>query len=303
MLNTASILTDLKTDLRDPDCEPDPLTCDECKVNSVPWFWNLGRSSRPNSRQYFEPCWMNPRTCAACNEKKKLKQNDDPMLRLKNSGIPDRYNSLTTYNPCLQAKGEDWDAFRARIPWGILGVPLLSRDDYMGAIGWQPDNGWMLIEGRPGTGKTAVACAVVSTLLLEPQRIGRALSAIYESESGIYDAIRQSKHLDPDQRNIAREARTTGILIIDDLGSSNETPGWCKDVLQSIIMHRYDKRLPTICTTNLTTQNLEKMYGERTVSRIMDSVGPMHLKFNNETWRSSGLKVQTVSRMQNKSGF
>jgi DNA replication protein DnaC len=160
-----------------------------------------------------------------------------------------------------------------------------------------------LIEGRPGTGKTAVACAVVSTLLLEPQPVGKAMTAIYESEAGIYDAIRQSKHLEADQRNIAKEARNVRVLIIDDLGSQNETPGWCKDVLQSIIMHRYDKRLPTICTTNLSTQNLEKMYGERTVSRIMDSVGPMHVKFNNETWRSSGSNPRTVSKSQNKSGF
>jgi len=62
--------------------------------------------------------------------------------------------------------------------------------------------------------------------------------------------------------------RTSPILILDDLGAHSSTP-WAEEKLFQLINHRYNHRLPTVITTNLTMDELDRL-DERLASRLAD---------------------------------
>jgi DNA replication protein DnaC len=39
------------------------------------------------------------------------------------------------------------------------------------------------------------------------------------------------------------------VLLLDDLGAGRTTP-WAQDVMHDVLAHRYNRRLPTLMTTN-----------------------------------------------------
>lgn len=63
------------------------------------------------------------------------------------------------------------------------------------------------------------------------------------------------------------------FLMLDDIGSMQITE-WKKDVLLQVIDERYESLKPTVFTSNLTREELTKLLGIRTASRLFsgDSV-------------------------------
>ena len=59
--------------------------------------------------------------------------------------------------------------------------------------------------------------------------------------------------------------RTAPLLILDDLGAHSSTP-WAEEKLYQLVNYRYNHRLPTVITTNLTLDELD----ERLASRLAD---------------------------------
>lgn len=79
-----------------------------------------------------------------------------------------------------------------------------------------------------------------------------------------------------DERDRILKAR---FLVIDDLASEDATPR-TKSVISYAISTRYDDRLPTVITANLTRREMEDRYGGRLMDRlfcagtIVDCDGP-----------------------------
>ena len=122
---------------------------------------------------------------------------------------------------------------------------------------------WLLIQGAVGAGKTHLA--IEYGLSLSDPRQLRFVSWPQFMEDR-KRSIGNADVVDP-----LREAqRWAGLLILDDLGA--ETPGtWAQESANLILSHRYNEALRTILTTNLTNEQLEKLYGERVTSRIAGS--------------------------------
>ena len=66
------------------------------------------------------------------------------------------------------------------------------------------------------------------------------------------------------------------LLFIDDLGEERDerSPDW----LQAVVKGRDDNARPILMTTNLTTDELEKRYGGRVVSRLYGSGGVIEMQ-------------------------
>lgn len=62
---------------------------------------------------------------------------------------------------------------------------------------------------------------------------------------------------------------TRGILVLDDLGAEGKGSEWNGATLFGIVSARYDAGLPILVTSNLTTRQLDMVYG-RIVSRLQD---------------------------------
>lgn len=121
-------------------------------------------------------------------------------------------------------------------------------------------NGWLLLMGGYGTGKTHLAAAIahevvslgVETLFLTVPDLLDWLRFSYGSEETSYESRFE-------------EIRNIRFLVLDDLGTQNTTP-WAREKLFQIINHRYIHRLPTLITTNLPLSQID----ERISSRLQD---------------------------------
>ncbi len=134
------------------------------------------------------------------------------------------------------------------------------------AAAWEyahrPD-GWLLLIGTNGCGKTHLAAAVANMLLEQDRAVLFTtvpdlldyLRAAYAPTSAVpYDSLYISM-------------REVDVLVLDDLGAQQTTP-WAEEKLFQLINHRYVCRSPTIITTNHI-----RLYSinERIRSRLLDA--------------------------------
>ena len=120
--------------------------------------------------------------------------------------------------------------------------------------------GWLLLMGSYGCGKTHLAAAVANGV------IARGIATLFLTVPDLLDWLRftfQSSEETYEER--FTEIRDIDFLILDDLGTQNTTP-WAKEKLYQIINYRYIKRLPTLITTNVSMMEID----ERISSRLQD---------------------------------
>jgi len=122
-------------------------------------------------------------------------------------------------------------------------------------------NGWLLLTGSFGTGKTHLAAAITH------QAVQSGIESMFLTVPDLLDWLRNSfTSIDMSFEERFEEIRNIHLLVLDDLGTENATP-WVREKIFQIINHRYLNKLPTVITTNLDLQHIE----ERISSRLQDS--------------------------------
>jgi DNA replication protein DnaC len=121
--------------------------------------------------------------------------------------------------------------------------------------------GWLLITGGYGCGKTHLAAAIVNATL-DAGRVGLFLNA-----PDLLDHLRAAFSPDAELSYDALfdRLRNAPLLVIDDLGAQSSTP-WAMEKLFQLMNHRYNLRLPTVITTNQRLDEIEP----RLRSRMQD---------------------------------
>lgn len=121
--------------------------------------------------------------------------------------------------------------------------------------------GWLVYVGQSGCGKTHLAVAIANERQRQRQPV------IFLVVPDLLDYLRST--FAPDSKvtydRLFDEIRTTPLLILDDLGAQVSSP-WAQEKLYQIINYRYNARLPTVITTNVHMEDLER----RLASRLMD---------------------------------
>lgn len=114
----------------------------------------------------------------------------------------------------------------------------------------QPD-GWVILTGQPGCGKTHLAAAIAHYRLLQgdvPMFV--KVSRLLQKVRSTFD---QKSELT--LQDIMSEIENAPLLILDDLFfklSSAWKSEWANEQLFELVDYRYESRLPTIITTTLT---------------------------------------------------
>lgn len=185
------------------------------------------------------------------------------------SGIPKRFLSRTFAN--YQAE----TAAKARV------LKLVSN--YTRRFDAILEEGTSLVLcGRPGTGKTHLACAAANEVL------SRNHSVVFMT---VVAAVRQVKD------TYRRESETTetqaierfvepDLLILDEVGVQLGTDTE-KRILFEILNGRYENLRPSILLTNLKREELAAYVGERIMDRLQEGGGTV-LSLDWESYRKGG---------------
>jgi DNA replication protein DnaC len=147
--------------------------------------------------------------------------------------------NMRTFSDISRFRDQSFDSFDTSVRG--------TRDAYDAALAYarHPD-GWLVLVGDYGCGKTHLAAAIASHALSE-----RDMRPIFAVVPDLLDYLRttfspESEVSYDDRFNAFRGA---DLLILDDLGTETTTP-WAREKLFQIINHRYNEGYPLVVTTN-----------------------------------------------------
>lgn len=152
-----------------------------------------------------------------------------------------------------------FDTFKVDAPGNSPAGKQSLRTGFEAAMGFAADpQGWLVLHGGLGCGKTHLAAAVVNERL----RLGG--SALFVVVPDLLDHLRAAFGDDGGdglERRLAA-VREAALLILDDLGAQAQTP-WATEKLFQILNWRYNAGLPTVITTNAKLEALDERLHSR----------------------------------------
>jgi DNA replication protein DnaC len=132
----------------------------------------------------------------------------------------------------------------------------------------------LVLSGPVGTGKTGLAIGALRELHLA------GWASRYATVPDMLDAMRPRDRNDPDSLLAADlgmgRLQRVRVLLMDDLGAEKESE-WAAERLYLVINGRYERKLPTIVTTNKTLVELRDAVGERAISRLTEDSELVHV--------------------------
>jgi DNA replication protein DnaC len=112
--------------------------------------------------------------------------------------------------------------------------------------------GWLVLVGGYGCGKTHLAAAIAN------QAIERGEAVLFVVVPDLLDHLRSTFSPASPVRYDERfeEVRNAPLLILDDLGTQSST-SWAQEKMFQLLNHRYSARLPTVVTLNHSLDEID----------------------------------------------
>lgn len=204
----------------------------------------------------------------SCRQHSATQSAHQRLYRLSNLGA---YNLMTfeTFNPDGRGQLNEEQS-------GSLATALQVSRQYAQTL-----EGWLLLLGNYGCGKTHLAAAVANFA------VSLGVPTLFLTVPDLLDWLRYSYNAEDvtfEQR--FEEIRNIRLLVLDDLGTQNATT-WAQEKLFQILNYRYVNRLSTVLTSN---QDLKEIDG-RISSRLEDPELVMRLQLTAPDYRKASQDV------------
>lgn len=105
--------------------------------------------------------------------------------------------------------------------------------------------GWFVLTGGSGAGKTRIAAAIANAIIAAGQ------PAFFVVVPDLLDHLRATygPQSTASYDDLFEQVRDAPVLILDDLGAHSTTP-WAQEKLFQLLNHRYSGRMPTVITVS-----------------------------------------------------
>ncbi|MEX2228661.1 MAG: ATP-binding protein [Dehalococcoidia bacterium] len=216
--------------------------------------------------------------CSLCDGARFVRVTDDPEH-------PDFGRPV----PCACARREDADVRRRRLSeysrLGALGrlsfgtllrggrsADPAEQERYGAAVEAaerfaEAPEGWLVITGIPGCGKTHLAAAIAN------RRIERGHPALFLTVADLLDHLRSAYRDDAELAfdELLEQVRTAPLLVLDDLDAYAET-AWAREKFFQVVSHRFNAALPTVFTCARPPQRIDPRLGSRLTDPALSQV-------------------------------
>jgi len=121
----------------------------------------------------------------------------------------------------------------------------------------QPE-GWLVLSGVPGCGKTHLAAAIVN------RAIERGSPVLFFTVADLLDRMRASYDDDAELAydRLSEQVRDAPLLVLDDLDGYSET-AWAREKFVQVVSHRFNAALPTVFTSVTVPEEIDGRLGAR----------------------------------------
>lgn len=140
---------------------------------------------------------------------------------------------------------------KGRVGIGEMEQTSLERAYNQARLFSEQRQGWLLLQGGYGCGKTHLAAAIANAC------VGAGIPTLFLTVPDMLDTLRFAYNSqDVTFEDRFEQVRTASMLIMDDFGTQSATP-WAREKLFQILNYRYINELPLVVTTNLSLSEIE----------------------------------------------
>lgn len=257
MENLGDILSGLATTRRTPEGGP-PVVPPEDDGGDKPCPLCRGRGWFTLDVPTGHPEFGRIITCQ-CQQERILQEQEDRLLRYSNLGHLSRFTFDT-----LDREGRTEDQDNRR---------LFSAACEAAQVFAEHPEGWLVLTGPHGSGKTHLAAAIANRRI----QLGRIVFFVHVAD--LLDHLRAAfgPTSEVSYTDLFEQVRNTPLLVLDGLGAHTATP-WAEEKLHQIVNHRFNAELPTVATTTMDLDRLDPYIRSRleadAASRVLPVRGP-----------------------------